>query len=172
MVFFPRSKNSPFPFFALPELSLLSPQYTCREGSCTSWLKEVWWKGHRNSHSLDCFVHQRTALADVSPSSYMMLSTRNAMTKWMTHDFMRYRWKCTGQYSHRTTLLPPTGTACSPDASTASEKKAAWARRTFLQPPGQRLSVCSTRPSAALQSHRSQSTAKKPKWSEQLANKY
>lgn len=66
-------------------MSLLSPQCTCMEGSCTSWLKEVWLKDHRNFHSFERFVHQRTSLADVSLFSYMMLNTRNAMMKWVTH---------------------------------------------------------------------------------------
>lgn len=63
-------------------MSLLLPQYTCRKGSCISWLKEVWWKVHRNCHSLECFVHQCTSLADVSLFYDMTLNTRGAMTKW------------------------------------------------------------------------------------------
>lgn len=169
---FPRGKNSPLPFFALPEMTLQLPQYTCREGSGTVWLKEVWLKGHRDFHSLERFGHQCTALVDVSLSSYTMLNTRNATTEWVTRAFMQRLRKLTRQYSPPTTLLPPTGTAGSPGASTASGKKAGWTSHTSLQPPGQCLSACSTRPSAELQSHRSQSTAKKPRWPEQLANKY
>lgn len=153
-------------------MSLLSPQYTCRKGSCTFWLKEVWLKDHRNSHSLECFVHQCTWLADVSLFGYMMLNTRSAMTKWITHPFMQCFWKFACRYSRSATLLPPTGTVCSPDANIAAENKAGWIDHTFLQPPDQRLWVYSTHPFAELQSHRSQSTTEKPRWFEQLANKY
>lgn len=56
------------------------------------------------------------------------------------------------------TLLPPTGTVCSPDASTASGNGAGRPHCTFLRPPDLCLSVYSTRPCAELQSHRSQGT--------------
>lgn len=84
---FSRSENSQLLFFALPVMSLPLPQYTCREGFCTFWPQEVWLKDRRNFHSLACFVHPRTSLADVSLFSYMTLNTRNTMTKWRTHSF-------------------------------------------------------------------------------------
>lgn len=144
-------------------MSLLSPQCTCIEGSCTSWLKEVWLKDHSNFHSLECFVRQCTSLVDESLFSYMMLNTRNAVMKWVTHAFMQCLWKFTCQYSHPATLLPPTGTVCSPDASIASENKAGWTHHIILQSPDQHLSVYSTHPFAEHQSHKSQSTTKKKK---------
>lgn len=155
-------------------MSLLLPQYTCRKGSCISWLKEVWWKVHRNSHSLECFVHQCTSLADVSLFYDMTLNTRGAMTKWgfFCQSFMQCLSKFTSQYSRSATLLPPTGTACSPDANIAAENQAGWIQHTFLQPPDQRLSADSTHPFAELQDHRSQSTTKTPEWVEQLASKH
>lgn len=86
-------------------------------------------------------------------------------TQWWNEEHSHWTavWKFTWQYSHPTTLLPPSGTVCSPDANTLSENKAAWMDHTFLPPPGQLLWVCSTHPSAELRSRRSQSTVKKPK---------